>query len=67
MQEEEKKMLREIHEFLLGDFQKQGFIGETKSRLDDLEKVNAGFKKALGFVAVPLGLVIVERISNLLL
>ncbi len=67
MQEEEKKMLREIHEFLLGDFQKQGFIGETKSRLDDLENVSGYFKKAIGFVAVPLCLVIVERISNLIL
>jgi hypothetical protein len=67
MDDEDKEMLRAIYECLLGDLSKEGFIGETKHKIEKLEGEIVRFKTYLGLVAVPLGAVIAEKIASVIM
>lgn len=63
MEDEDRVMLREIHEVLLGTFKEQGLI----SRISKLEESREIYKKVAIGLAMPLIAVIGERIASLLL
>ena len=67
MELEDKQRIREIHEFLLGDLNKQGFVGKTVARLTALESRMKVQTKVLVGIAIPALAVVGEKIAGLIL
>jgi len=66
LNDEDRQLLKEIHECLIGDLDRQGFIGETKGRIEKLEGDIKRFKNYIAFVAVPLGGIVAERLIHVI-
>lgn len=62
MNDEDKQLLREIHECLIGTLEKQGFIGETKSELGKLWGIIRISKYLVTAVIIPVALLVVEKV-----
>jgi hypothetical protein len=67
MNEEERKMIREIYLALVGDLKEEGFIGKTEGRLEKLEGELGRYKKYIALVLIPIGGIIADRIAGLIM
>lgn len=67
MNDEDRKLLREIHEKLIGDLDTKGFIGEVDTKFLQMESriaILEGFKKTnIGVIISIVGLVITRLLG----